>query len=133
LPKTGTSIFPEEIEAEHTKLCSFLHDNVNNGVYRAGFAASAAIRVACRKLFEALDQLEERLSKSRFFSITASWNPIGDFSAHSSVRRGLSRAFQCNLRRIVDYPNLREYLMVISAAGIAGTVNFDHIKRHYYT
>ena len=50
--------FPKEIEAEHTTLCSFLHDNVNNGVYRAGFATrQRPYEVACRKLFEALDQL----------------------------------------------------------------------------
>ena len=59
--------FPKDIETEHADLCSFLHDNVNNGVYRAGFATrQRPYEVASRKLFEALDQLEERLSKSRF-------------------------------------------------------------------
>jgi putative glutathione S-transferase len=58
--------FPKEIGPEHAELCSFLHDNVNNGVYRAGFASrQRPYEIACRKLFEALDQLEERLSKSR--------------------------------------------------------------------
>jgi putative glutathione S-transferase len=62
--------FPKEMEAEHAKLCSFLHDNVNNGVYRAGFATrQQPYEVACRRLFEALDQLEERLSRSRVFLI----------------------------------------------------------------
>ncbi|PYI62340.1 MAG: glutathione-dependent reductase, partial [Verrucomicrobia bacterium] len=58
--------FPKEIEADHAKLSSFLHDNVNNGVYTAGFATrQRPYEIACRRVFEALDQLEERLSKNR--------------------------------------------------------------------
>ena len=88
--------FPKEIEAEHTKLCSFLHDNVNNGVYRAGFATrQRPYEVACRKLFEALDQLEQRLSKSRFlFDNRHRGIRLAIFLHARPVRRGLSRAFQ---------------------------------------
>src|SRR5262249_27848748 len=53
------NFFPKEIEAEHTKLCGFVYDNVNNGVYKAGFATrQRPYEIACRKLFEALDQLD---------------------------------------------------------------------------
>ncbi|HZR05123.1 MAG TPA: glutathione S-transferase family protein [Candidatus Udaeobacter sp.] len=127
--------FPEEIEAEHAKLCSFLHDNVNNGVYRAGFATrQRAYEVACLKLFDALDQLEERLSKSRFLFegriVESDWRFFCTLVRFDVVYHG---HFKCNLRRIVDYPNLQGYLMdLYQQPGIAETVNFDHIKRHYY-
>ena len=127
--------FPKEIEAEHTKLCSFLHDNVNNGVYRAGFATrQRPYEAACRKLFEALDQLEERLSKSRFLFdnriVESDWRFFCTLVRFDVVYHG---HFKCNLRRIIDYPNLQNYLMdLYQHPGIAETVNFDHIKRHYY-
>jgi glutathionyl-hydroquinone reductase len=127
--------FPQEIEAEHAKLCSFLYDNVNNGVYRAGFATrQRPYEVACQKLFEALDQLEQRLSKSRFlFSnrvVDVDWRFFCTLIRFDVVYHG---HFKCNLRRIVDYPNLQGYLMdLYQQPGIAETVNFDHIKRHYY-
>jgi glutathionyl-hydroquinone reductase len=127
--------FPKEIEAEHAKLCSFLHDNVNNGVYRAGFATrQRPYEKACRKLFEALDQLEERLSKSRFLFkghiVESDWRFFCTLIRFDVVYHG---HFKCNLRRIIDYPNLQGYLMdLYQQPGIADTVNFDHIKRHYY-
>jgi putative glutathione S-transferase len=127
--------FPKEIEAEHAKLCSFLHDNVNNGVYRAGFATrQRPYEVACRKLFEALDQLEERLSNSRFlfkgYIVESDWRFFCTLVRFDVVYHG---HFKCNLRRIIDYPNLQGYLMdLYQQPGIADTVNFDHIKRHYY-
>jgi putative glutathione S-transferase len=126
---------PKEIEAEHAKLCSFLHDNVNNGVYRAGFATrQRPYEVACRKLFKALDQLEERLSKSRFLFgnriVESDWRFFCTLVRFDVVYYG---HFKCNLRRIIDYPNLQGYLMdSYQQPGIAETVNFDHIKRHYY-
>jgi len=127
--------FPKDIEAEHEKLCSFLHDNVNNGVYRAGFATrQRPYEVACRKLFEALDQLEERLSKSRFLFgnriVESDWRLFCTLVRFDVVYHG---HFKCNLRRIIDYPSLQGYLMnLYQQPGIIETVNFDHIKRHYY-
>jgi putative glutathione S-transferase len=127
--------FPQEIETEHAKLSSFLHDNVNNGVYKAGFATrQRPYETACRRLFEALDQLEERLSRSRFLFdsriVEADWRFFCTLIRFDVVYHG---HFKCNLRRIVDYPNLQGYLMdLYQQPGIADTVNFDHIKRHYY-
>jgi putative glutathione S-transferase len=128
-------LFPKEIEAEHAKLCGFLYDNVNNGVYRAGFATrQRPYEIACRKLFEALDQLEERLSKSRFLFanriVESDWRFFCTLVRFDVVYHG---HFKCNLHRIIDYPNLQGYLMdLYQQPGIADTVNFDHIKRHYY-
>jgi len=127
--------FPKEIEAEHAKFSSFLHDNVNNGVYRAGFATrQRPYEIACRKLFEALDQLEERLSKSRYLFgnriVEADWRLFCTLIRFDVVYHG---HFKCNLRRIIDYPNLQGYLLdLYQQPGITETVNFDHIKRHYY-
>jgi putative glutathione S-transferase len=127
--------FPKEIEAEHAKFSSFLHDNVNDGVYRAGFATrQRPYEIACRKLFEALDQLEERLTKSRYLFgnriVEADWRLFCTLIRFDVVYHG---HFKCNLRRIIDYPNLQGYLLdLYQQPGITETVNFDHIKRHYY-
>jgi putative glutathione S-transferase len=127
--------FPKDIEAEHAKFCTFLHDNVNNGVYKAGFATrQRPYEIACRKLFETLDELEVRLSKSRYLFdnhiVEADWRLFCTLVRFDAVYHG---HFKCNLRRIADYPNLQGYLMdLYQRPGITDTVNFDHIKRHYY-
>ena len=127
--------FPKDIEAEHAKLSRFLYDNINNGVYRAGFATrQRPYEIACRRVFAALDELEERLSKSRYLFrhriVEADWRLFCTLVRFDVVYYG---HFKCNLRRIVDYPNLQGYLMdLYQQPGIADTVNFDHIKRHYY-
>jgi len=128
-------LFPKEIEAEHAKLCNFLHENVNNGVYKAGFATrQRPYEISCRRLFEALDELEARLSKSRYLFdkriVEADWRLFCTLIRFDVVYHG---HFKCNVRRIIDYPNLQGYLMdLYQQPGIAETVNFDHIKRHYY-
>ena len=127
--------FPREIEKEHAKLSSFLYDNVNNGVYRAGFATrQRPYEIACRRIFEALDDLEERLCKSRYLFgnriVEADWRLFCTLIRFDVVYHG---HFKCNLRRIVEYSNLQGYLMdLYQQPGITDTVNFDHIKRHYY-
>jgi putative glutathione S-transferase len=131
----GVDFFPKDIAAERAKLDDFLHDNVNNGVYRAGFATrQRPYETACRRLFEALDQLEDRLSKTRYLFgnriVEADWRLFCTLVRFDVVYHG---HFKCNLRRIVDYPNLQGFLMdLYQQPGIAETVNFDHIKRHYY-
>ena len=127
--------FPREIEKEHAKLSNFLYDNVNNGVYRAGFATrQRPYEIACRRIFGALDDLEERLSKSRYLFgnriVEADWRLFCTLIRFDVVYYG---HFKCNLRRIVEYPSLQGYLMdLYQQPGITDTVNFDHIKRHYY-
>jgi glutathionyl-hydroquinone reductase len=128
-------LFPKEIKAEHNKLSDFVYDNINNGVYKAGFATrQRAYEMSCRKIFEALDQLEQRLSKSRYLFgrriVDVDWRLFCTLVRFDVVYHG---HFKCNIRRIVDYPNLQGYLMdLYQQPGIAQTVNFDHIKRHYY-
>jgi putative glutathione S-transferase len=128
-------LFPKQIEADHAKLSDFIYENVNNGVYRAGFATrQRPYERACRKVFEALDELEQRLSKSRYLFanriVEADWRLFCTLVRFDAVYHG---HFKCNLRRIIDYPNLQGYLMdLYQQPGIAETVNLDHIKRHYY-
>ena len=127
--------FPKDIEAEHIKLSEFLYDNINNGVYRAGFATrQRAYEVSCKKLFDALDEMEKRLSKSRYLfgkrMAEADWRLFCTLIRFDAVYHG---HFKCNLRRIIDYPNLQGYLLdLYQHPGIAETVSIDHIKRHYY-
>jgi putative glutathione S-transferase len=131
----NVDLFPKEIEAEHAELCDFLYDNVNNGVYKAGFATrQRPYEISCGKLFEALDELERRLSKSRYLFgnriVEADWRLFCTLVRFDVVYHG---HFKCNIRRIIDYPNLQGYLMdLYQLPLIAETVNFDHIKRHYY-
>jgi len=128
-------LFPGDIAEEQNELSAFIYDNVNNGVYKAGFATSQkAYEKAARALFAALDQLEERLASRRYLFggriVEADWRlfcTLVRFDAVYAVH------FKCNLRRIVDYPNLDGYLRdLYQQPGVAETVNFDHIKRHYY-
>ena len=127
--------FPKDIEAERIKLSEFLYDNINNGVYRAGFATrQRAYEVSCKKLFDALDEMEKRLSKSRYLfgkrMAEADWRLFCTLIRFDAVYHG---HFKCNLRRIIDYPNLQGYLLdLYQHSGIAETVSIDHIKRHYY-
>ena len=131
----AVDLFPKNLEAEHAKLAHFVHDNINNGVYKSGFATrQRPYEIACCRVFQALDELEQRLSKSRYLFgnriVEADWRLFCTLVRFDAVYHG---HFKCNLRRIIDYPNLQAYLMdLYQQPGIADTVNFDHIKRHYY-
>lgn len=128
-------LFPKEIEPEHTTLSDFIYDNINNGVYKAGFATrQRPYEISCQKLFAALDELEVRLTKNRYLFgahfVEADWRLFCTLVRFDVV---YYIHFKCSVRRILDYPNLQGYLMdLYQQPGIAGTVNFDHIKRHYY-
>ena len=128
-------LFPQDIQTEQARLAAFIYENVNNGVYKAGFASSQrAYEKACRALFAALDELETRLATGRFLFgariVEADWRLFCTLVRFDAVYHG---HFKCNVRRIVDYENLQGYLMdLYQQPGIAETVNFDHIKRHYY-
>ncbi len=128
-------LFPTDLEPAHRELSALINDKVNNGVYKAGFASTqAAYEQPCRDLFSVLDELESRLSQNRFLFgnriVEADWRLFCSLVRFDAVYHG---HFKCNLRRIVDYPNLQGYLQdLYQQPGIAETVNFDHIKRHYY-
>ncbi|MEO7600023.1 MAG: glutathione S-transferase family protein [Opitutus sp.] len=135
LGHSESSLFPPAIAAEHAQLASAIYENINNGVYRAGFATrQAAYERAGRSLFAALDEHEQRLARQRFLfgsrPVEADWRMFCTLVRFDAVYHG---HFKCNLRRIVDYANLQGYLCdLYQQPGIAETVNFDHITRHYY-
>ena len=126
---------PDELRAEIDEINAFVYENVNDGVYRTGFARTqAAYERSFGKLFDALDELDARLSTRRYLlgdAITeADWRLFPTLLRFDPVYVG---HFKCNLRRIVDYPQLSGYLRdLYQQPGIAATVDMDHIKRHYY-
>ena len=104
-------------------------------MYRAGFPTpQTAYEKAARRLFEALDRLERRLSDRRYlFGSDLTETDLRLFVTLVRFDAVYHGHFKCNLRRIVDYRNLFGYLKdLYQTDGIAETVNFDHIKRHYY-
>jgi putative glutathione S-transferase len=112
-----------------------IYDTVNNGVYKSGFATTQkAYDAAVVPLFESLDWLEDRLSKRRYLMgdrITeADWRLFTTLVRFDLVYH---LHFKCNRRRIIDYPNLWAYTRELYQwRGVADTVNFDHIVRHYH-
>jgi len=133
---SGTpDLYPESLRADIDHLNARIYDTVNNGVYKAGFATTQhAYEHAVSQLFETLDQLEARLSSQRYLFgsqiVETDWHLFVTLIRFDAVYHG---HFKCNIRRIIDYPHLFGYLKdLYQHAGIAETVNFDHIKRHYY-
>jgi putative glutathione S-transferase len=129
-------LYPAELRAEIDDWNERIYETVNDGVYRAGFATNQpAYERAAYRLFEMLDLLEERLETRRYLfgarPVETDWRLFVTLVRFDPVYYG---HFKCNLRRIVDYTNLYGYLRDLYQYGgvVGGTVNFDHIKRHYY-
>lgn len=126
---------PAELLAEIDAVNAHVYETINNGVYKAGFATDqAAYEEEVQKLFASLDALEIRLGKRRYMLgdrlTEADWRLFTTLIRFDSVYHG---HFKCNLRRLVDYENLWSYTRELYQwPGVASTVNFDHIKQHYY-
>jgi len=127
--------YPQALRQQIDEINGLVYSTLNIGVYKAGFATTqSAYEEAVTPLFGTLEWLEERLSTQRFL--------IGDTFTEADIRLWATLIrfdavyfghFKCNLRRIVDYPNLSAYTRdIYQLAGVAETVNFDHIKRNYY-
>jgi len=128
-------LYPAEHREEIEALNEWIYETFNNGVYKAGFATSqAAYERAAREVFTTLDALERRLAERRYLiashPVETDWRAFVTLVRFDAVYYG---HFKCNLRRIVDYPNLWGYLRdLYQYRGAGKTVNVDHIKRHYY-
>jgi putative glutathione S-transferase len=128
-------LYPAGLRVEIDEVNALVYPNINDGVYRCGFASSQRVYDGhVQMLFAALDLLEDRLARRRYLVgdlITeADWRLFVTLIRFDAVYHG---HFKCNIRRIVDYPNLSGYLRdLYQEPGIAETVKFDHIKRHYY-
>ena len=129
------NFLPEDLRSEIDELNDFIYPNINNGVYKSGFATTQeAYDEAVVDLFKALDTIEARLENNRYLTgdtITeADWRLFTTLVRFDPVYVG---HFKCNIRRIVDYPNLWGYTRdLYQVPGVAETVNMDHIKSHYY-
>jgi putative glutathione S-transferase len=131
----SVDLYPRELRAEIDEINERVYRDVNDGVYRAGFATSqAAYERACRALFETLDWLDERVADRRWLcgdvQTEADWRLFTTLLRFDAVYHG---HFKCNLRRLVDHRHLWPYARSLyQHPGVAGTVRFDHVKRHYY-
>jgi putative glutathione S-transferase len=132
---SDVDFYPPELRPQIDEMNAFVADCINSGVYKAGFASTqAAYDTAIDELFEALNTLENYLSKTRYL--------VGDRLSEADLRLFVTLvrfdvayygALKCNLYRLIEYPNLWNYTRhLYHLPGVAETVKFDHIKRHYY-
>lgn len=127
--------YPQSLRSEIDEVNEFVYHNINNGVYRAGFATTQdAYTEAFDDLFAALDKIEQRLTANRYLvgeTLTeADWRLFTTLIRFDSVYVG---HFKCNLRTIESYPAISNYLRELyQIEGVSKTVDFYHIKRHYY-
>ena len=128
-------LYPAALRPEIDAINAVIYEDVNNGVYKAGFATSqTAYEQAVQALFARLDWLEERLSHQRYL--------VGTQLSEADIRLFTTLVrfdvvyvghFKCNLRRLIDYPHLWGYARdLYQRPGFGDSVNFDHIKRHYF-
>jgi len=134
---TGNNLdfYPEKFQKNIDEINDFTYHNINNGVYKVGFATKQSVyEKELDSLFNALDQVEEMLEQNtyllgsemlecdlRLFPTLLRFDPV--YVGH----------FKCNKKRIIDYPNINRYLQSIkSNSKIKPTINIDHIKTHYY-
>lgn len=127
--------YPEQLRKDIDGVNARVYDTLNNGVYKAGFATTQeAYEEAVVPLFNTLDWLEKRLAGQRLL--------MDDELTEADIRLFTTLIrfdavyfghFKCNIRRIADYPNLSAYTRdLFQRPGVSGTVNLEHIKRHYY-
>ena len=136
LTNESADYYPPDLRSEIDAVNDLVYPNVNNGVYRAGFATEqSAYDDAFRSVFSALDDLERRLSRQRYVAgarmTEADWRLFPTLIRFDAVYYS---HFKCNLRRIGDYPNLSNYTRdLYQVPGVDETVSINHIKRHYYS
>lgn len=133
--KNDDDFYPKDLQQQIDEINDLVYNNINNGVYRCGFAKSqCAYDEAFDNLFSALDKVETILSQHKYL--------VGDQFTEADIRLFTTLIrfdavyvthFKCNLKRIIDYPNIQNYLVKIyRMPGIKETVNMQHIKQHYY-
>ena len=133
--KAEVNFCPEDLRKEVDRTLDELYEPVNNGVYKTGFAATQeAYEEAFTELFDALEYWEGMLDERRYLCgdrvTEADWAFFATLVRFDAVYYG---HFKCNLRRVVDYPNLWGYVRdLYGQPGVAETVDFGHVKRHYY-
>ncbi len=127
--------YPEALRTQIDEINKRVYDEINNGVYKSGFATTQkAYDNAVHTLFEALGWVEDILSKNRYLTgnqvTEADWRLLTTLVRFDPVYH---LHFKCNRKRIIDYPNIWAYTRELYQwPGVAGTIHFDHIVRHYH-
>lgn len=135
LTKNDDDYYPEALQAEIDTINERVYHSINNGVYRAGFATTqTAYENAFYQLFESLDWVEGKLSTQRYLAgnqmTEADWRLFTTLIRFDAVYFG---HFKTNRQQLKDYPNISHYLQELyQIPGVAETVDFEHIKTHYY-
>ena len=135
-PNRALDLYPAVLRKEIDGVNDWVYPCINDGVYKCGFAKSqGAYLEAVTQLFESLDLVEYVLSQSRYLA--------GGVLTEADIRLFMTLVrfdevyvvyFKCNVRRIADYPNMRNYLRdIYQLPGMSSCVNMEHIKTHYYT
>jgi len=133
--KSDMDLYPETLREDIDAINEVVYHNINNGVYRAGFATTQiAYEEAYDQLFDTMDELEVLLSRQRYLvgdQITeADWRLFTTLVRFDAV---YYNHFKTNKKRLIDYSNLWDYTRELyQVPGIAGTVNMEHIKYHYF-
>ncbi|HET7170262.1 MAG TPA: glutathione S-transferase C-terminal domain-containing protein [Gaiellales bacterium] len=131
----GPDLYPARLAGQIDSLNRRIYGLLNNGVYKAGFSTRQAVyEREARGVFAMLDELDERLARRRFLFgdryVETDWRV---FTTLIRFDVAYTTHFKLSLRRIVDYPNLWPYLRdLYQQPGIAETVRFDDIRRHYF-
>ena len=132
----GLDLFPTELQADMDAVNEWVYSDINNGVYRCGFATKQKPYLeAIQRLYDALDKAEGILSKQRYL--------VGSQLTAADIRLFVTLVrfdqvyvvhFKCNRKRILDYPALHAYMLdVYQTPGVAETVKMEDIKTHYFT
>jgi putative glutathione S-transferase len=135
-PNAKMDFYPEAKRSEIDAVNELLYSSINDGVYKCGFARKQdAYNDAVIELYGGLDKVEEMLSKSRYL--------VGDSITEADIRLFMTLVrfdevyvvyFKCNVKRIIDYPNIRNYCRdLYQFANVAECISMDHIKTHYFT
>ena len=134
--KKDLDLYPNHLQQQIDDINNWIYHDINNGVYKAGFAQSQeAYDDACEKLYNALDKVEDILSKKRYL--------IGDQLTEADIRLFMTLVrfdevyvvyFKCNMKQIKEYDNIQNYCREIyQIPEVTNTINMDHIKMHYFT
>lgn len=131
----GPDLYPIELRSKIDEINEWVYNDINNGVYKAGFVADQELyRQAVLALFRALDRVEEILENSRY--IAGKVLTLADIRLFTTLVRFDAvyvGHFKCNLKRLVDYPNIWNYVKdIYQTSAIGETVDLHHIKKHYY-
>ncbi len=137
LADTGIDLYPSEHRDKIDALNARIYSELNNGVYRAGFATTqVAYEEAFAEIFAMLDELEARLGDGRSYLLGDSFTEADIRLFVTLIRFDLAYhgLFKTNLRRIADYPSLSTYqARILALPGVQETVSIDHIKQGYYS